>query len=157
MYMVSIQTPSITTFGTVERLIKNPEYVQLLRKEAETIFSNPEDPRTWVKAEIDELHLHDCFIRESMRCGPMLWATMRRSVMKSEGFTFHDGTHVPKDFEIAVPTYQVHHNENRYENPNDFFPERFLKSPGDCGKTEGETLITPSLDFLGFGSGLHAW
>lgn len=37
-----------------------------------------------------------------------------------------DGVKVPANTTLAIQIYNLHHNEEVWENPDDFMPERFL-------------------------------
>ena len=61
-----------------------------------------------------------------------------------------DGMHLPKDSTVILNVWALHHDENRWKNPEAFIPERY----------EGFPALTPSYvsspdkrDHLGYGAG----
>ena len=166
-YIAAVYATSVTFLSVIERLIQNPDVIVMLRKEAKEKILNPGNPETWTKAEVDQLEVHDSFIRECMRTTPVAYATMRRSVMSPKGYNFSDGTFVPSTFEVGVPVNQVHKDERLYKNASAFNPLRFMerlagpvKTTDHAGNASGERreqLASTTTSFLAWGDGSHAW
>jgi hypothetical protein len=90
-------------------------------------------------------------------CAAILSAVaVSRLVLKD--FKFWDGTVVPAGTFLSVPLYATHHDETKYNNPYVFDPSRFEKSKenGDGGSPIIQ-MVTPSVDYIPWGIGKHAW
>lgn len=114
------------------------------------------DLRTEIKTEMSKgdafshnffqrLRLMDSLIRESIRYNPIGETGLERIVGKEGGFTFSNGTHVPKGALLAAPIKAYQRDEAIY--PGGFNPRRSMEDP----KHPKMTDISP--DFLNFGLG----
>jgi cytochrome P450 len=86
---------------------------------------------------------------------------MNRMVANPAGFTFSDGTHLPRGTFIAAATYATHHDDAHYANADVFDGFRFVPigvGAGGEGGTESAKfgMVTPDAAFLSFGLGKHA-
>ncbi|PGH15492.1 hypothetical protein AJ80_05509 [Polytolypa hystricis UAMH7299] len=151
--IAAVHTMSGTFTAVVENLLRYPGHIPLLRTEAERIISHPHDPITWTKSEINELKLHEAFIRETMRLWPLMHSTMTRTAMHEEGYRFRDGSFVPAGFSLGVAAQAVHTDEQHYEHPMQFDPKRFT---GEQVKMKKDFLASTSQTFLTWGDGHHA-
>jgi cytochrome P450 len=85
---------------------------------------------------------------------------MNRMVMNPAGFTFSDGTHLPRGSFIAAATYATHHDDAHYADAEVFDGFRFARMR--AGAEEGGAdsakfgMVTPNAEFLSFGLGKHA-
>ncbi|MCB0508401.1 MAG: cytochrome P450 [Chitinophagales bacterium] len=99
------------------------------------LLSQNKDKRDLLYAEIDEklegatptsqnirsLHYLKQVIDESMRCFPPAWIVGRKTIEKD----VINGYEIPEETNVIMPIYVVHHDEQIWENPNHFLPERF--------------------------------
>ena len=148
-----------------------PEHAQTLREEIQEIV----DREGWTYDAITKMVKVDGFIKESQRLSPsrcsMSFHTPRATyngsplflpivsmarIVREPGFTFSDGTYVPKGTYIAVPAHAIHLDESNYPGPTSFAPFRFV----DRAKAESTgrkvDMTATSADFLAFGHGRHA-
>lgn len=72
---------------------------------------------------LTSLEYLDAFLCEVMRIQPPV---LRVERIASEDHTFTSGVKVEKGTYVQVPIYSVHHNEEYFDEPEVFRPERFL-------------------------------
>ena len=73
-------------------------------------------------------------------------------------FTFSNGVTVPAGTLIAVPSGVIHKDEEIYPNPEEFDGFRFAKlRERNTDATARHQALSPSVDYLTFGYGRHAW
>lgn len=137
------------SYHILEKLLAYPALADRLRKEAQHAFKNPDRPETWQADELTKLKYHDCFIAETLRTEPLVYATVRRSCVKKGGYTFSDGTYIPEGFDVGIPTDQVHNDPRFWKAPASFNPDRWLERE--------HVLPYNGSDFLAFGTGRHLW
>jgi cytochrome P450 len=154
------------------RLLCNPEYIELLRQEAEAAVA--EDG--WTKAGMDKMRKIDSFLREtqrvdvesigllaSSRCFAAADMTSALQVMPIcltlRPFTFSNGVTVPADTVIALPVHAIHSDEEIYPNAETFDGSRFTRLRDEEGDVmwSRHQAITASAKLLTFGLGRHAW
>lgn len=70
---------------------------------------------------IRSLHYLKQVIDESMRCFPPAWILGRKTIEKD----VIDGYEIPAGTNVIMPIYVVHHDEQYWENPSIFNPDRF--------------------------------
>lgn len=145
---------SYTNLVTMTNLVY--DLISLPEDEYQTMVA---DLRTEIITEMDKgdgfshnffqrLSLMDSLIRESIRYNPIGETGLERVVNKTGGFTFSNGTHVPRGAILAAPIKAYQRDETAY--PGGFKPRRSLEDPGHPKVTD----ISP--DFLNFGLGRGA-
>ena len=73
-------------------------------------------------------------------------------------FTFSNGVTVPAGTLIAVPSGVIHKDEEIYPNPEEFDGFRFAKlRERNVDAMARHQALSPSVDYLTFGYGRHAW
>lgn len=71
--------------------------------------------------------------------------------------TLSDGTHLPRNAAIAVPTLHMHSDPALWgPTPSRFDGHRFLRLRAEPGNENRGQFVTTSADHLGFGHGRHA-
>ncbi|KAF9235147.1 cytochrome P450 [Melanogaster broomeanus] len=100
-------------------LAANPQYMQSLREEVESIVESD----GWSKGALAKMRKIDSFLKESQRMVGSFLLTMFRRAMKD--FTFSDGTVIPKGTSLAFATQSTHLANEHYENTDVFDPFRF--------------------------------
>ena len=151
-------------------LAANPQYIQPLREEVETIIKK----EGWSKAALGKMRKVDSFLKECQRLEGIssgtslgihsihqpIWlfnplASLMRKSLKD--FTFSDGTFVPKGTTIMVAARSISRDDVFYENAHAFEPFRFA----DLRELEGETmkhqLASIANGYSPFGHGRHVW
>lgn len=108
-------TANALTF-TFHLLATNPEACQKVIAEIDTI-----EEGLSAMEKIEKLIYVKWCIEESMRLYPPAWITDRVAI-EDDSFA---GYHIEKGTMIGVSFYELHRNEQYWERPNDFIPERF--------------------------------
>jgi len=145
-----IGSTSTTFTNVLYRLLSNPEYVEPLRHDVETVVAE----EGWTKAAMDKMHKIDSFLRETQRLDDLNSAMMSRLALRS--FTFSNGVTVPAGTLIVVPG-TVHKDGEFYPNPEEFDGFRFAKlRERDGDAVAGHQALSTSTDHLTFGYGRHA-
>ncbi|KAL1670822.1 cytochrome P450 [Schizophyllum commune] len=148
----AIHTTSMTFTHALYDLAAHPEYAKYLRMEIQEMVTRG----GWRKDTIDGMHLHDSFLRESMRMRALRQlSTMRKTL---QPFTFESATGGPVTLPAGVlvfaATPAVHFDPAEYgETAHDFEPFRFgnIFMP----TWPRNHLVSASSNFLGWGGGKH--
>ncbi|KAB8259958.1 cytochrome P450 [Aspergillus pseudonomiae] len=127
-------------------------YYQTLREEATASFAN-RDKSQPISQSMPHM---ESTIRESLRLSPLSDRMLSRRVVQKEGITLPDGQFLPRGTWLAVAAVGVHHDEQTYEDPDEYRPFRFLST--DDEKQESKAMMIPvtSEKFLAFGHGRHS-
>ncbi|KAJ8081926.1 hypothetical protein PM082_007772 [Marasmius tenuissimus] len=130
-------------------LAANQQALKPLRQEVETVIKK----EGWSKTAMVQLRLLDSFLRESQRH----WGAAQLSVIREtlQDFRFSDGTVVPAGTKVAAAGYYTHHDEGTYPAPDDFVPSRFAEMRDRAGEGLKHQMVTPTLDWVLFGTGKH--
>ncbi|CAJ2509330.1 Uu.00g143560.m01.CDS01 [Anthostomella pinea] len=99
----------------------------------------------------DEIHLPYChaIVKEIERCHNPFW--LGTPHVASEGFTYR-GYDIPKDTVLVLNTWTMHHNQERYSDPMNFNPDRYLKD--QLSSAQSSNLADPNQrDHWMFGAG----
>ncbi|KAF9231273.1 cytochrome P450 [Melanogaster broomeanus] len=143
------QTSSNIVTQTLYNLAANPQYIQPLREEVESVVES----EGWSKAALEKMSKIDSFIRESQRIEGLGPFSMLRKTMKD--LTFSDGTFLPKGTSIIITSRPTHFDSKLYENPHTFDPFRFANMPDEDGSFRYQ-LVSTNPEYLAFGHGRHA-
>jgi cytochrome P450 len=147
----SIHTTSVTVTQVLYRLLSNPEYLEPLREEVDSVIRE----EGWTKAGMDRLYKVDSFLRETQRLDGI--GSLPTTRLAVRPFTFSNGVTVPAGTTISIPASSTHTDERNYSNPDEFDGFRFAK----LREIEGNTAISKhqsvstSAEFLAFGLGRH--
>lgn len=155
-------------------LASHPECVEPMLQEVEQVT----EEMGWTKAAMNMMRKVDSFIRESQRISnlgsctsilplprpPIIFphqgsiVSMRRTVIHPSGFTFSDGTHLPKGTLVLVATAAIHLDEKNFVNPAEFDGMRFAKmrEGGEREDSARHQMVNTNGTNLSFGNGRHA-
>ncbi|KAF9236826.1 cytochrome P450 [Melanogaster broomeanus] len=131
----AIHTSSTIFTQALCNLAANPQYIQPLREEVESIIAT----EGWSKAALNNMRKIDSFLKETQRMEGIGSLSMSRRVMKD--FTFSDGT-APR--QRAVRDADV------------FDPFRFSNIREEDAEALKHQLVWTKPDYLTFGHGRHA-
>ena len=110
-----------TTSGiswTLYCLAKYPEHQRKVREEVKNVLMG----REWLEYDdLKDLKYTQWCIKEAMRLYPPVFQVYRRS---SEDIEL-DGYLIPKNTQLGIFTYMIHHHPDVWENPEEFDPLRF--------------------------------
>ncbi|KAI4234819.1 MAG: hypothetical protein LQ349_003546 [Xanthoria aureola] len=96
------------------------------------------------KDNYDNMPLMDSFLKETARVYPTVILTMPRKVLWP--FKFADGTMVPKDNWIVVPSQALMQDEQFYSEADKFNGFRFASADGKTASSSSQ-FSTPSFEF----------
>ncbi|KAF9233836.1 cytochrome P450 [Melanogaster broomeanus] len=148
----AIHTSSNSFTQALYNLAANPQYIQPLREEVESVVGI----EGWTKAALTKMHKIDSFLKESQRFeGLGALAIMRRA---PKDFTFSDGTMIPKGTMVSFASRFTHLDNELYENAETFDPFRFsdMRDREEDGEGAKYQMASTSPEYLAFGHGRHA-
>ncbi|KAI1657940.1 cytochrome P450 [Daldinia decipiens] len=143
----SVQGLATTLTFAIYSLCEHPEYIDPLREEMES----PAGSKFFIEGE--GLPLMDSFLKECSRWTPVESVTGRRCTLK--GFTFSDGTHVPKGEWVGIPVGPMLQDASKYPQPEVFDGFRFA-SPKLTGREHSRQPEGPS-NFTDVSETWHVW
>ncbi|KAF9244149.1 cytochrome P450 [Melanogaster broomeanus] len=146
----AVHTTATSFTQALYRLAANPQYMQPLREEVESVIAS----EGWSKDALGKMYKIDSFLRESQRMEGNATATMVRKALKD--FRFSDGTVIPKGAFLAVAAHSMHHNDELYENAHRFDPFRFANTHGEDEEGVNQQFVSLTPEYLPFGLGRHA-
>ncbi|KAH8818709.1 cytochrome P450 [Flagelloscypha sp. PMI_526] len=147
----AIQTTSNSLGHSIFDLAQNPQYVEILREEIESIVA--EDG--WSKESLQKMVKLDSFAKESQRLwgiapGMLTRASSGRRTLKP--FTFSNGQTVPAGHDILVTSQAIHLDDAHYPSAREFRPFRFVELRSqEEEKSVLYDFVTPSKTFAAFG------
>jgi len=105
-------------------LAKDPSQVDKLRAELEPLLNGKTrlDQKDIAKAQ----HLNGV-IQEALRLHPAIPSGFPR-LTPTEGITV-SGTYIPGEMTVVLPVYAMQHDEENYEQAEEFVPERWYSRP----------------------------
>ncbi|KAI1380115.1 cytochrome P450 [Hypoxylon crocopeplum] len=131
-------------------LSRNPESYQRLAREIRSTFTSGSEIQGGQKLGSCQ-YLRAC-IDEALRLSPPVTGTLWRELSATDkGYEplVIDGHVIPRGTQIGVNTYTLHHNEEYFQDPFAFKPERWLSS-GDTSKDQRQR---PHDAFAAFSTG----
>ncbi|KIJ13840.1 hypothetical protein PAXINDRAFT_80216 [Paxillus involutus ATCC 200175] len=146
----AIHTSSNSFTQALYDLAANPQYIQPLREEVESIIEKD----GWSKGALAKMHKVDSFLKESQRVEGMACVGMLRKAMQN--FTFSDGTVLPKGTLVAIASQATYLDNEVYDNAEAFDPFRFANMRDEDGDGAKHSLVSPNLEYFAFGQGIHA-
>ncbi|KIK81320.1 hypothetical protein PAXRUDRAFT_15298 [Paxillus rubicundulus Ve08.2h10] len=146
----AIHTSANSFTQALYNLAMNPQYMQPLREEVESILETD----GWSKGALARMRKIDSFLKESQRTEGMACVSLTRKVMKD--FTFSDGTVVPKGTVIVAASQATHHDNSIYDNAGTFDPFRFANLHEEDGVGVKHSYVSNTPQYLAFGHGKHA-
>lgn len=150
MNFVALHTSTNAFTHALYQLASQPEYIAPLRAEVEEVIAR----EGWSKSAMRDMHKIDSFLRESGRVSEGDCLVMNRKVVKDGGYTFSDGTTLPKGTLVSVAMPSVHLNADVYPDPETFDAFRFSRMREE-DSMKYQTVST-DCDFIPFGHGRHA-
>jgi cytochrome P450 len=119
MMVAGHETSSNALSWTLYLLCLNPEHIEKIRTEVETLFGN----NKIAFSELHKLEYTSQVLDESMRLFPPFWM-LDREVAETDKVADID---LPKGTMVLANIYGVHHDPKYWDNPEEFRPSRFTK------------------------------
>lgn len=114
--MAGHETITNSLTWTLIELARHPEYREKLKPEADEFF------RSKNFEALNDMPWHSAIIDEVMRLWPPVWVFMRQAEKEDQLGTLT----VPPKANVVLGTFLSHRSPDFWENPEAFFPERFL-------------------------------
>jgi cytochrome P450 len=117
LFLAGYETTSLTLSWGVHHLLHNPQVVEKLQQEMDSILGNQEP----TLESVERLHYTRTVLQEIMRIHPPAFWIPRTAIEDDEidGYPIHAGQM------IGVSIYSIHHNASIWDDPESFQPERF--------------------------------
>ncbi|GMT26644.1 hypothetical protein PFISCL1PPCAC_17941, partial [Pristionchus fissidentatus] len=135
-FIAGYETTSTTLAFATFLLAKHPEVQSILKEEILNIFGKNE------KIDYERVmkmpYLHAVFSETLRVYPPSLTFTGRRCTKET---TIGSGLRVPVGVSVVVPVHAVMWNEEHYERPREFIPERFLSTSPNSKPSWSPTFL----------------
>nr|QWK52340.1 cytochrome P450 705A18-2 [Isatis tinctoria] len=142
LFVGGTDTSVQTTQWTMAEIINNPEVLERLREEIDSVVGKS---RLVQETDIPNLPYLQAVVKEGLRLhppGPLLVRTFQeRCEIK--------GLYIPEKTTLVINAYAVMRDPDSWEDPDEFKPERFLSPSRSAQEDEKEQ----TLKYLPFGSG----
>lgn len=99
-------------------LFQHPDKLIILQNEIDNLLAG----KLPTFDDLPQLKYCEMVLEESMRLYPPIWIIERKALADDE----LDGYFIPAESIVIISPYTIHRHPNYWENPNLFFPERFL-------------------------------
>mmetsp|Transcript_10524 Transcript_10524/g.33481 ORF Transcript_10524/g.33481 Transcript_10524/m.33481 type:complete len:547 (-) Transcript_10524:188-1828(-) len=122
------ETTSQLMAWTIYLLAQHPDWKEQCREEARSVL--PTDPADLTWEHVQQLRVINMVLQEALRLfppAPMIGRRANRPVRIG-------GILIPKDMEVTIPIWYLHHNPELWDEPDKFNPERFRNGPSKAGR-----------------------
>ncbi|KAG2664955.1 hypothetical protein I3760_16G106900 [Carya illinoinensis] len=146
IFVGSTGTSTEAIVWTLAELINHPNVFRKLREEIKSVVGGS---RLVQESDVVNLPYLQAVVKETLRLYPPLPVTTRecRQACKIEGFD------VPQNTMVAINLYAIMRDPELWDNPNEFWPERFLASSKEHDQ---DGSVGENSNFLTFGAGRRA-
>ncbi|KAF5351080.1 hypothetical protein D9756_008457 [Leucocoprinus leucothites] len=146
----ALSTTTLISVHVLYHLTSELHYLLPLRQEIEEAVAE----EGWTKNGLDKMIKLDSFIKETMRMHPISVGLVGHKAL--QGYTFSDGTFIPRDAVIVAPANSIHYDRSNYTDAQEFKGFRFVETTEDgmIGARQSFVSLTP--EYLPFGHGNHA-
>lgn len=152
----AVRTPSMIMTQVLFHLIANPEYIQPMRHEVESVIN----AEGWTRTSVDKMHKLDSFVKETLRFSDIRFLSMMRKTRKQ--FAFSDSSVIPEGTMVFAASHPTHFDASIYHNPQHFDGFRFERlrqrekaDVDDSGPRHQLVATNPA--YLSWGYGKHAY
>lgn len=123
LYLAGHETTASTLTWTWYMLSQNPDVYTKLEAEIEQVLGG----HAPTAEDVQQLAYCDAVIKETLRCYPVAWITLRVPWEDVE----IGGYHIAKGTSVFLSPWVVHHDPRWYAEPDTFSPERWLKDKAE--------------------------
>ncbi|CAI0418200.1 unnamed protein product [Linum tenue] len=130
LFLAGTGTTTDATVWVMAELINHPEVFKRVRKEIHDLIGSSNNGRLVEETDIPNLPYLQAVVKEAMRLHPPVVVVPRacRETCNVGGFD------IPKGTAVAINVYSIMRDPAVWVNPDDYSPERFLKSSDDSGR-----------------------
>ncbi|RZS18816.1 hypothetical protein BHM03_00051140 [Ensete ventricosum] len=139
MFVAGTDTTSATMEWVMTELARHPRVMKKAQEEVRSIVGGKKEV---ADGDVDQLHYTKAVIKETFRLHPPVPLLVPRESVEP---CVIDGYHIPAKTRILVNTYAIGRDPQVWEDPLEFYPERFENSDVDI---KGQ-----SFELLPFGGG----
>lgn len=153
LILASIPTTVFSETNVLLDIISHDGLADQIREEIDQVAAEDE----WSFKSYGKLHKLDSILRESQRLAPPTMIGLRRIMERQH--TLADGTVLPKDAYICVPTYTIQNDPANTANPHEYDGLRsYRKRLAETGGVQStkHQFVTTEPTVLGFGHGRTA-
>lgn len=136
LFLAGHETTANALTWTWRLLALHPEVEARFHEELDSVLGG-RDPRP---EDFQRLRYTRQVLAESMRLYPPVWTVARSAIRDTE----LGGYKIPKDAQVVISTYVIHHDPRWHPEPERFDPERF---------TEEAQAARPKFTYFPFGGG----
>jgi cytochrome P450 len=111
--LASVHTTLLRVVNVLYDLTANPECVDHLREEIESVWD-----AGWDESSYARLHKLDSVLRESQRMSPPTVLGLKR--LFKQPYTFSTGLHIPQGTYVALPTMAIENDPDHTADPETF-------------------------------------
>ncbi|KAI0747399.1 cytochrome P450 [Fomes fomentarius] len=142
--IAATDTTSQTLTHALFDLASMPEYIQPLRKEAESVIAT----EGWTKLSMGKMWKLDEGV------AALQWYSNGRKAPKDVRMS--DGTIIPAGTSVAVASYLLHYDSASYPSPDLSHPFEFATLRVSEGEGSKHQFVNTSMIYISFGHGKHA-
>ncbi|CAA2968767.1 cytochrome P450 76A2-like [Olea europaea subsp. europaea] len=139
MFLAGSETSSTSIEWALAELLRNPKAMVRVKNEISCVV---ESNRKFEESDIGKLPYLQAVIKETLRLHPPLPFLVPRKAIQDTNYM---GYSIPKETQVFVNVWAIGRDEENWEEPWDFKPERFLGSNTDF---KGQHF-----EFIPFGAG----
>ena len=124
LFAAGTDTVSIAITWAMAELIRNPECLKRAQQEIDSVVGGTE-PRIVEESDLDQLPFLEAVMKETLRMHPPTGTILpheSREPCKVAGYD------LPANTRVYINQWVIDRDENLWELPNEFRPERFLRS-----------------------------
>ncbi len=118
LFLAGYETTSIALTWSFDFLAHNPEMMEKLRTEVDTVVGSDRLPTF---ADLPKMPYSRKVLQETLRIRPSAWQLPRTAIEDDE----IDGHHIPAGTNLIGLIYMCHYHPDEWDNPEVFDPERF--------------------------------
>ncbi|KAI1824706.1 cytochrome P450 oxidoreductase [Xylaria intraflava] len=137
-------TSSSLILAMIRAMTQFPEVQKRAQEEIDAAVDGSRSP-TW--EDFPKLPYINMMIKESHRWRPVSPLGVSHAVAEDD---WVGGHHLPKGSTVVLNVWGMHHNEKRWEQPEDFMPDRYSTHPKLASQY---TSDGPDRDHFGYGAG----
>lgn len=139
MFLAGSETSSTSIEWALAELLRNPKAMVRVKNEISSVV---ESNRKFEESDIGKLPYLQAVIKETLRLHPPVPFLVPRKAIQDTNYM---GYLIPKETQVFVNVWAIGRDEENWEEPWDFKPERFLGSNTDF---KGQHF-----EFIPFGAG----
>ncbi|CAH1422839.1 unnamed protein product [Lactuca virosa] len=128
------ESSTIIIEWAMAELLKNPEILEKAREELDRVIGR----ERWVEEkDMSDLHYIKAIVKETMRLHPVVPLLVPRRTREDCKVAGYD---IPKDTIVFVSVWTIGRDQELWDKPLDFFPDRFIENDIDVKGYNSELL-----------------